>query len=112
VYLTTLGFSPLQVGAIVTGTLLGAAALTLGTGLVAHRWELRALLLAACVLMTVTGIGFMAVSGFWALMVIAVVGTLNPSAGDVSVFLPTEQVYLAGHVIALEPPHLDAIYKH
>ena len=88
VYLTTLGFSPLQVGAIVTGTLLGSAALTLGTGLVAHRWELRTLLLAACVLMTATGIGFMAVTGFWALMVIAVVGTLNPSAGDVSVFLP------------------------
>ena len=52
VYLTTLGFSPLQIGAIVTGTLLGSAALTLGTGLVAHRWELRTLLLAACVLMT------------------------------------------------------------
>ena len=111
VYLTTLGFSPLQVGAIVTGTLLGSAALTLGTGLVAHRWELRTLLLAACVLMTVTGIGFMAVTGFWALMVIAVVGTLNPSAGDVSVFLPTEQAYLAGHVTDLDRPHLYAIYN-
>ena len=111
VYLTTLGFSPLQVGAIVTGTLLGSAALTLGTGLVAHRWELRTLLLAACVLMTATGIGFMAVTGFWALMVIAVVGTLNPSAGDVSVFLPTEQAYLAGHVTDLDRPHLYAMYN-
>jgi MFS family permease len=111
VYLTSLGFTPLQVGAIVTGTLLGSALLTLGTGLVAHRWELRTLLLAACVLMAVTGIGFMAVTGFWALLVVAVVGTLNPSAGDVSVFLPTEQAFLAGHVTDLDRPHLYAVYN-
>jgi MFS family permease len=111
VYLTELGFSPLQIGAIVTGTLLGSAALTLGTGLVAHRWELRTLLLAACVLMMATGIGFMAVTAFWALMAVAVVGTLNPSAGDVSVFLPTEQAFVAGHVTPLDRPHLYAIYN-
>jgi MFS family permease len=111
VYLTELGFSPLQVGAIVTGTLLGSAALTLATGLVAHRWELRTLLLAACVLMMATGIGFMAVTAFWALMVVAVAGTLNPSAGDVSVFLPTEQAFVAGHVTDLDRPHLYAIYN-
>ena len=32
---------------------------------------------------------------FWPLFVIAVVGTLNPSSGDVSVFLPLEQAVLA-----------------
>ena len=42
----------------------------------------------------------LAVTAFWALLVIAVVGTLNPSSGDVSVFLPTEQAFLAGHVRA------------
>ncbi len=111
VYLTALGFSPLQIGAIITGTLLGSAALTLGTGLVAHRRELRVLLLAASVLMVVTGIGFLAVTAFWALMVVSVVGTLNPSAGDVSVFLPTEQAFLAGHVDDLDRPRLYAVYN-
>ena len=53
-YLTALGFSPVQVGAIVTGTLLGSAALTLGFGLTAHRYELRTLLVAATVLMAAT----------------------------------------------------------
>ncbi len=110
-YLIALGFSPLQVGAIVTGTLLGSAALTLGVGLVAHRRELRVLLLAACGLMALTGLGFMAVTAFWALMVVAVVGTLNPSAGDVSVFLPTEQAFLAGHVDDLDRPRLYAVYN-
>jgi MFS family permease len=77
----------------------------------AHRWELRTLLLAACLLMVATGIGFLAVTAFWALLVVAVLGTLNPSAGDVSVFLPTEQAFLAGHVTDLDRPHLYAIYN-
>ncbi len=46
-YLTGLGFSPIEVGAIVTGTLVGSAALTLGFGFTAHRFTLRSLLLVA-----------------------------------------------------------------
>ena len=38
--------------------------------------------------MAATGIGFATFIWFWPLLVVAVVGTLNPSAGDVSVFLP------------------------
>ena len=86
-YLTTLGFSPFEVGAIVTGTLLGSAALTLSFGLAAQPVALRSLLLVASVVMVATGLGFAAASAFWLLMVIAVIGTLNPTAGDVSVFL-------------------------
>ena len=37
---------------------------------------------------------------FWPLFVIAVIGTLNPSAGDVSLFLPVEQAALADTVAA------------
>jgi MFS family permease len=94
-YLTGLGFSPTQVGAIVTGTLLGSAALTLTFGLTAHRHDLRSLLLVACVMMSATGLGFATFTWFWALLIVAVLGTLNPSAGDVSVFLPTEQAFVA-----------------
>ena len=95
VYLITLGLSPFQVGVIATGTLLGSAALSLGVGLCAHRFGYRALLLAAAALMAVTGFAFAAVSDFWPLLLVAVVGTLNPSSGDVSVFLPLEQAVLA-----------------
>jgi MFS family permease len=95
VYLITLGLSPFQVGIIATGTLLGSAALSLGVGLCAHRFGYRTLLLAAAVLMAATGFAFAAVSDFWPLLVVAVVGTLNPSSGDVSVFLPLEQAVLA-----------------
>jgi MFS family permease len=94
-YLTGLGFSPLEVGAIATGTMLGSAALTLAVGLWGGRFSRRRVLLGACALMLATGIGFAEVTAFWPLLVIAIVGTLNPSAGDVSVFLPVEQAVLA-----------------
>jgi hypothetical protein len=45
--------------------------------------------------MAATGLGFAGAVTFWPLLLIAVVGTLNPSSGDVSVFLPTEQALLA-----------------
>ena len=110
-YLTNLGFSPVQVGAIVTGTLLGSAALTLAFGMTAHRIELRTLLIAATVVMVGTGLGFAGFTTFWPLLVVAVVGTLNPSAGDVSVFLPTEQAFVAGHVPPTRRVHVFSVYN-
>ncbi|HXN55458.1 MAG TPA: MFS transporter [Myxococcales bacterium] len=95
-YLSALGFSPFQVGAIVTGTLLGSAALTLLVGLAGHTIQRRSVLFFACALMLATGLGFAEITAFWPLLAVAVAGTLNPSAGDVSVFLPTEQAVLAG----------------
>jgi MFS family permease len=110
-YLTGLGFSPVEVGAIVTGTLLGSAVLTLGFGLRSHRFTLRAMLLAATVVMALTGLGFATITAFWPLLVVAVVGTLNPSAGDVSVFLPTEQAMVSARVDAPRRPWTFAIYN-
>jgi MFS family permease len=96
VYLTGLGFGPLEVGAIATATLLGSAAATLGVGFVTHRLHPRPLLLAGALLMGATGLGVALATGFWPLLVIAAVGTINPSTGDVSFFLPLEQTLLAG----------------
>ena len=94
-YLLDLGFSTLQVGIIATTTLLGSGLLTLLVGLHAYRYHYRTLLLAATVLMAGTGLGFAFVTDFWPLLLIALVGTLNPSSGDVSVFLPLEHAVLS-----------------
>jgi MFS family permease len=107
-YLTAIGFSSMRVGAIVFGTLLGSAALTLWVGLAAHRLGRRRVMLAACALMFATGLGFASVTAFWPLFIIAVIGTLNPSAGDVSLFLPVEQAALAETVAASD---LTAIFS-
>ena len=94
-YLLELGFSPLEVGIIATATLLGSGVLTLLVGVHAFRFHYRTLLLAATLLMAATGLGFALITDFWPLLVIAIVGTLNPSSGDVSVFLPLEHAVLA-----------------
>jgi MFS family permease len=94
-YLLALGFTPLQVGVIATTTLLGSGILTLAVGLQAWRFHYRTWLLASTMLMAGTGLGFALLTDFWPLMLIALVGTLNPSSGDVSVFLPLEQSLLS-----------------
>jgi MFS family permease len=93
-YLITLGLTPFEVGVITTGTLLGSGLLTLLVGMHAWRLRFRTLLLLASALMAATGLGFAVFTDFWPLLIIAVVGTLNPSSGDVSVFLPLEQAVL------------------
>ena len=110
-YLTTLGFSPFRIGAIVTGTLIGSAALTLGVGLASSQRAARTLLLAASALMIATGLGFAGVTWFWGVLAIAVIGTLNPSSGDVSVFLPTEQSFVASQVDTADRPRTYAWYN-
>ena len=109
-HLARLGFSSLQIGAIVAGTLLGSAVLTMAVGLAAHRLDARRVLLGSSLLMIATGVGFGLLGNFWALLALAVVGTLNPSGSDVSVFLPTEQTLLA-RVPAARRPALFARYN-
>jgi MFS family permease len=110
-YLLRLGFDPLQVGVLATATLLGSAGLTLAVGFTGSRLAARTLLLAACLLMGVTGVGFAAFDDFWPLLVVAFIGTLNPSAGDVSVFLPLEQALLARSVAEGDRTALFARYS-
>jgi MFS family permease len=97
-HLSRLGYDAFAVGLISTATLLGSALLTLGVGLVGHWISRRRALLAAALVMAATGAGFAGITDFWPLLVIAFVGTLNPSGGDVSIFLPLEHTVLA-HVV-------------
>jgi len=95
VYLLALGFGTWEVGLLSTATLLGSALATLAVGAWGHRFHHRHLLLAAALLMAATGLAFANLAAFWPLLLIAFVGTLNPSSGDVSVFLPLEHARLA-----------------
>jgi MFS family permease len=94
VYLTALGFSAFDVGVIATAALLGSALLTLGVGLIGARHDHRRILLAAASLMIATGVAFALVHDYALLLVVAFAGTINPSAGSVSVFVPLEHAVL------------------
>lgn len=110
-YLQDLGFDAFQIGVIVTATLLGSATLTLWAGLRLARLGARSVLLASCGLMAMTGVGFSAVTRFWPLVIVGFIGTLNPSNGDVSLFLPMEQAALADLTTEKERPHRFAVYN-
>jgi len=100
VYLADLGFSALAIGAIVTSTLIGTALLTLWVGWVANRHSRRLLLLVSAMLMAATGGGFALITSFWPLLIIAFVGTMNPTSGDASIFVPLEQTVLTQTIAA------------
>ena len=110
-YLAELGFSSLRVGAVATATLLGTAAATLLVGVVTERLGRRRMLFAAAVIAMATGAAFAASSAFVPILLIAVIGTLNPTAGDVSVFLPVEQAILPQTVAAAQRTSLFARYN-
>ena len=61
--------------------------------------------------MALTGIVFATVRDFWPLLIVAFVGTINPSSGDVSIFLPVEQSLLAGTISARRRTALFARYS-
>ena len=107
IYLLELGFSALEIGAIVTSTLIGTALVTLWAGMVANRYSVRRLLLAAALLMAATGAAFAVTTAFWPLLLIAFVGTMNPTSGDASIFLPLEQAALAQ---TAEPRRRTAVF--
>jgi MFS family permease len=95
VWLLERGYGAFEVGAIATATLLGSAALTLLVGFSGRALGPRGALLAAAALMTGTGVAFVLADGFLPLLVVAFLGTLNPSAGEASMFLPLEQARLS-----------------
>src|SRR4051812_49191069 len=85
----------LEVGFISTATLLGSAFATLAVGRFGHRFSIRRLLLAAALVMAATGLAFAGFQAFWPLLIVAFFGTLNPSSGDASVFMPLDHTMLA-----------------
>lgn len=95
VYLTELGFTPLQVGIVATAALLGTAVMTLGVGYLASRHGLRNLLLISALVMSGTGVAFASVTSVSAALLpliaaVAFAGTVNPSSSDIGIFRRSE----------------------
>jgi len=95
VYLASIGLGPLQIGVVATVALLGSALLTLGIGFLAVRADRRTLLVAASGLMIATGLAYARASTYAAVLLVAFLGTINPSAGSVSIFVPLEHAVLS-----------------
>jgi MFS family permease len=111
VYLTALGLSPFEVGIVASAALLGSALLTIVVGVLGVRFDHRQLLLAAACLMIATGVALSMVDAYAVLLVVAFAGTINPSGGSVSLFVPLEHTVLAREVSNAERTRMFASYS-
>ena len=111
VYLIGLGMSAFEVGMVATLALFGAALLTLAIGFLGARHDRRALLLCASVLMAATGVAYAAANDYAVLLLVAFVGTINPSGGSTSIFVPLEHTVLSGAVTSANRTHAFARYS-
>lgn len=110
VYLTELGLGAIEVGVIATAALLGSALTTLALGTLSPAGSQRTMLLLASALMTATGIALASADSYPVLLLVAFVGTINPTAGNVSIFVPMEHALLAGAAPDRDRTRLFAIY--
>ena len=94
-YLDTLGYDPVKIGIVLTGSLLGTAVFTLAIGWIAPRHDLRTLLLGGTALMAFTGLAFPNFQHIAAIVIVAFIGTINPSTGDLGILVPLEHAMLA-----------------
>lgn len=111
VYLTGLGLGAFEIGVVATLALLGSALMTLAIGLLGSGWDRRKLLLAASGLMVLTGLAFAASDSYALVLVVALIGTINPSSGSVSIFVPLEHAALSGAVTDRERTRMFARYS-
>jgi MFS family permease len=95
VYLSAIGYGPVEIGIVATCALLGSAAMTLAIGVLAHRQQLRTLLLVGAGLMAATGLALSLVEPFAVIAAVAFFGTINPSSGDLGMLVPLEHASLA-----------------
>jgi len=110
-YMTALGYDAIAVGLVATASLLGTALLTLIVGWMAPRHDLRALMLSGAGLMMATGLAFPNVEHFALIALVAFVGTINPSAGDLGVLVPLEHAALARSATHDKRTHIFARYS-
>ncbi|MDQ1902759.1 MFS transporter [Paracoccus sp. WLY502] len=110
-YLLAIGLSPWQVGVLSSVALFGSSLLTVAVGMIGARVEHRRLLLAAAGLMAVTGILFSVAETYAVLLLVAFAGTINPSSGSVSVFVPIEHAVLSHAVTPKRRTALFARYS-
>jgi MFS family permease len=94
-YLAEIGFDPFRIGIVATAALLGTAAATLAVGLVGARHDLRNLLLFGAFLMAASGLAFAHVEHIAFVLLVAFVGTMNPSTGDLGLLVPLEHAMIA-----------------
>jgi MFS family permease len=110
-YLSEVGLSTRQIGALLTLTLVGDTVISLWMTTAADRIGRRKMLIVGAVLMVLAGIAFALSRNFAILLVAAIVGVISPSGNEVGPFLSIEQAALSQSVAREQRTHLFAWYN-
>lgn len=93
-YLGQLGLSEVQIGLLLTLTLLGDTVISLWITTNADRIGRRRMLMAGAVLMILAAVLFAVTRNFYLLLLAAMIGVISPSGNEVGPFLSIEQASL------------------
>ncbi|RDJ31245.1 MAG: MFS transporter [Crenarchaeota archaeon] len=94
IYLKQIGFDDILIGVILSVTLLNSVFFTLFASFYADRFGRRRILIIYAVLMSVSGTIFLLTDNYVALIVAALIGTINVTGSETGAFLSLEQAIL------------------
>ncbi|MDE1763935.1 MAG: MFS transporter, partial [Thaumarchaeota archaeon] len=94
IYLSLLGFNEILIGVVLTATLVNGIIFNLVSSVYADRIGRKKFLILYAVLMIVSAAIFFATDNYVALIVAALIGTINVTGSEVGAFLSLEQAIL------------------
>jgi MFS family permease len=109
-HLAEVGLDEGRIGILLTLTLVGDTAISLGLTTVADRFGRRRTLVVGAALVLLASAVFASTGSFWLLLVSAIVGVLSPSGYEVGPFLPVEQAALTEELAPERRTRLFARY--
>lgn len=111
VYLTAIGLGSFEVGIVSAVALFGSTMMTLGIGYAGSKINQRTLLICASGIMVATGLAYSVSETYAVILLVAFVGTVNPSAGSSSIFVPLEHTVLSRSVADTDRTQMFARYS-
>lgn len=94
IYLKSIGFNEILIGAILSATLVNSVIFTMFASFYADRFGRRKILVLYAVLMAFSGVVFLLTDNYIALIIAAFLGTVNVTGAETSAFLSIEQATL------------------
>lgn len=94
IYLKLLGFGEIQIGLVLSATLVNSVVFTLLASFYADRLGRKKILMIYGILMGISGIIFLTTNNYIALIAAALIGTINVTGSETGAFLSIEQSVL------------------
>ena len=109
-YLTSLGYTQLQIGALFTGTLVGDLVITFYLTTTADSWGRKNTLIVGALLKIFAGVIFALTDNFLLLLAAGTLGVISPTGGEIGPFLAVEQAAITESIS--EPQKITLIFGY